>query len=326
MPREIGLLGATTIAARAVVEPARRLSDVRVRGVAASDPGRAEAFRATHDLPLAYPTYRALLADDRIDVVYVSLHNSAHAQWAAAAASAGKHVVVEKPLCLGRRELHGIHHAAAAAGVHVVEAVMTARHPWQDAVRDIVAAGELGTLVEVRSHIAFEVPDRAGYRFRPELGGGALHDTASYWLDALQGTVGLDKAAGTGRAAFDGPHGVDLSFTASLEWPNGLRADLHAALTGPYRADHEFRCTAGRVRLRNFLRPAAGPFPLNLVITPEHGARRVLSFPAQAYYERQLDRVMAWLDSPEDPDPGVTQRIALMETAYQDALGVHLGW
>jgi len=323
--REIGLIGATAIAARAVVEPAKQHPHVRVRGVAASTAERAEAFRATHGLPLAYPSYQALLADGEIDAVYISLHNSAHAHWAVAAVAAGKHVIVEKPLCLGRRELHALRHAARASGTHVVEAVMTAHHPWQGAVRDVIVAGELGALTEVRSHIAFNPPAGVGYRFRPELGGGAFFDTASYWLEALQATVGLHKATATGRSGFEGPHGVDLSFEATLEWPGGLRATLHAALTGPHRADHEFVFTAGRVRLRNFLRPAAGPFPVNLAVVPDDGPRRVLSFPPYAYYPRQLDRLVAALEAPGGLDPDPEQRIALMEAAHQDALAEHLG-
>ncbi|WP_440899899.1 Gfo/Idh/MocA family protein [Actinosynnema sp.] len=320
MPRELGLIGATAIAVRAVLDPARRREDVRVRAIAASTPERAEAFRAEHGLPVAHADYRSLVRDEGIDTVYVSLHNSAHARWAAEAARAGKHVVVEKPLCLGRREAHALRRAAGDAGVHVVEAVITTGHPWQAAVRELVASRELGELTGISSHIAFDLPPGAGYRFRPELGGGAFHDTASYWLDAVQAVVGLGGATASGHSEFSGPNGVDLEFDAALRLPSGVRAELRASLVGPYRADHEFRFTGGKARLRNFLRPAAGPFPVNLVLQRDGGAREVRSFPAVSYHDAQFDRIMALLARPARPDDAVVERIAVLESAYLNAL------
>jgi Oxidoreductase family, NAD-binding Rossmann fold len=93
-PLVVGLLGATGIARRAMVEPARRVGGVAVRAVAATDPERAAAFARDHGVPVAHPSYEALLADPAVDVAYLSMHSGAHARWAVAAAEAGKHVVV----------------------------------------------------------------------------------------------------------------------------------------------------------------------------------------------------------------------------------------
>ncbi|MEU9451477.1 Gfo/Idh/MocA family oxidoreductase [Streptomyces sp. NPDC048277] len=317
----IGLIGATGVAERALLAPARCRADVEVRAVAAGTPERAAAFRARHGLPVAHTGYRALLDDPAIDTVYISLHNSAHARWAVAAAEAGKNVVVEKPLCLGRGELEAMRQAADTTRVRVVEAVMTAGHPWQDAVRSLIATGELGVPTAVSSRIAFRAPRTSGYRYRPGLGGGAFFDTASYWLQALQATVGLDGAVAEGDSGFEGPNGVDLDFTATLRRPSGPPATLHAALSRQHRADHEFEFTGGRVRLRNFLLPAAGRFPVNLVVAPYDGPRRVVSFPATCYYDDQLDRLLARLsEPPAGPSPETAQRISLMEDCYRHAL------
>jgi predicted dehydrogenase len=322
MPHEIGLLGATRIAERAIVGPSAGRPGIRVRAVAASTADRAETFRATHGIPVSHPDYRALLADPGIDTVYVSLHNSAHAQWAAEAARAGKHAIVEKPLCLGRHEMDALRTAAVAGGVHVVEAVMTADHPWQAVIRSLIGSREMGELTGIRSRIAFDVPVGIGYRFVPELGGGAFLDTASYWLQAVQATVGLAGATTGGHSDFSGPGGVDLDFTATLTWPSGLRATLDAALAEQHCAKHEFIFTGGRVRLNNFLRPAAGPFPVNLVIAPQDGRRRVESFEPSAYYDDQFSRILRTLDQPGTVDcsEAAAERIAVMEDIYLDAL------
>ncbi|MCP2163167.1 Gfo/Idh/MocA family protein [Goodfellowiella coeruleoviolacea] len=322
MFREIGLIGATGIAERAIIGPARARDDVRVYAVAASSAERARGYRDKHGIPVAHDDYRALVDDPRVAVVYVSLHNSAHCRWAVAAARAGKHVLVEKPLCLSRRELHALRRAAADGGVRLLEAVMTAHHPWQAVVRGMIASRELGELLSVTTHITFDIPPGAGYRFRPELGGGALFDTAAYWLQAVQATVGLGGATAEGHSDFSGPHGVDVAFTAHLSWPSGVRATLHAGLAGPYRADHEFTFSGGVVRLRNFLRPSAGALPVNLIVLPHDGPRRVESFRPLGYFAAQLDRVLSTLDQPgTDEVARSAERVALMEDAYLDALG-----
>jgi predicted dehydrogenase len=321
----VGLLGATGTAVRAVVEPARRVGGVVVRAVAATDPGRAAAFARDHGIPVAHPSYEALLADPAVEVAYLSMHSGAHGRWAVAAAEAGKHVVVEKPLCLTRDELSAIRAAAEASGVTVVEAVMTAGHPWLTAVRELVAAHGRGAPVRVRSRLAFEAPDRTGYRYDPALGGGAWFDGASYWLQALQATLGLEGAVARGSSDFAGPNGVDDRFAARLDWPDGSRATLDCSLGHGSAAEHEFVLAGGTLRVRNLLLPAVGRFPVNLAVTVGGAPRRVESFPPRHYYDDQLARLAALIAGDVgDRSTALAEaapRVGLIEDAYRSALG-----
>ena len=317
VPLEVGLLGATGIAGRAMVAPARRVAGVHVRAVAATDPARAAVFAKEHDIPQVLLSYDALLADPAIDVVYLSMHSGAHGRWALAAAEAGKHVVVEKPLCLRRDELVALRAAASEAGVVVVEAVMTTGHPWQAAVREMIAEREL---VEVRSRLGFDAADATSFRYDPALGGGAWFDTASYWLQALQATVGLDGAVATGSSAFAGPNGVDDRFTARLDWADGVAAVAKCSIGHGYAAGHELVFADGSVRLRNFLRPALAAFRLNLAVVGPGDATRVASFPPRHYYDDQLARIVRLVEAGGTAalDEAVP-RIELMIDAYEAA-------
>ena len=312
MPLDIGLIGATAIAEKAVIVPSRQHDDVTVRAVAASDPTRAKEFAARNEIAHVHDDYAALVDDPAINVVYVSLHNSAHAKWAANAARAGKHVIVEKPLCLDTSELAAIAAAAESTGVRVIEAVPTAGHEWPEAVR------EFGPPRSARTEIRFSAPKPDGYRARPELGGGIFLDSASYWLEAMQAVIGLDGEV-SGSSAFDGPNGVDRAFDASLTLPDGVESSLHCEVGDTHVAEHEFTFEHASVRLRNFLRPTVGALPLNLAIRNSDGTKSIRSFPAVSYYDRQLSRIKETIASGRDELAAAAERVTVMAAIHRRA-------
>src|SRR5882757_2490111 len=322
MPLDIGLIGATGIAEKAVLRPGAAFDDVTVRAVAASDPVRAKEFALRNGIDRVHGSYAELVADPGINTVYVSLHNSAHREWVVAAAAAGKHVIVEKPLCLSAAECAEI--ARAAVGVQVIEAVPTIGHPWAAAGREMITDGRYGPLTGIHTEIRFGVPTAGSYRERPELGGGIFLDSASYWLQAVQATVGFDGAVGSGRSAFDGPNGVDQSFDATLAWPGQnaephRTAELHCEVGDKHMANHEFTFAEATVRIRNFLLPAAGTLPLNLVIRRANGTKTVEAFPPVGYYDLQLARARAIVAGGGGELADAIDRITLMAAIHQQA-------
>src|ERR1700704_1141222 len=79
------------------VEALRRLG-VQVHGVVGSSHARAAERATALNLPPAYETFEAMLADPRVDVVHIPSPNRLHSPQAVAVLAAGKHVVCEKPL------------------------------------------------------------------------------------------------------------------------------------------------------------------------------------------------------------------------------------
>ncbi len=73
-------------------------SKVTLTAVCARTPGDAEAFARRHDIPRTFRDYRELVASPDVDCVDICATTAAHHEIAAAAAQAGKHVIVEKPL------------------------------------------------------------------------------------------------------------------------------------------------------------------------------------------------------------------------------------
>jgi predicted dehydrogenase len=322
MPLDIGLIGATKIAERAMVGPSAGYDDTVIRAVAASDPDRAAAFAARNEIPVVHREYSALIEDPTINTVYVSLHNSAHHEWATRAARVGKHVVVEKPLCLDDDEFAAIEAAASATGVRFVEAIPTEGHEWQAALRAIVADSRYGALKSIRTRIQFAMPAADGYRCRPELGGGIFFDASSYGLQAVQSICGLADASGTGLSDFCGPNGVDSAFHSRLTWTDGREWIFDCCFDAKHIAEHEFVFERAVARLRHFLLPIAGAAPLNLVVRGHDSTREVLSFAPVAAYERQFGRVRDLLTSgatDRNEESAAGERIRVMAAMYTDA-------
>lgn len=96
-PLRIGVLGTGNIVARALLGPAKDVPEVAVAAVGSRSLDKAQAFANTHGLAKAH-RYEDLIADPDVDIVYVALPNSLHAEWSIRALRTGKHVLCEKPM------------------------------------------------------------------------------------------------------------------------------------------------------------------------------------------------------------------------------------
>src|SRR5690606_9666727 len=116
-----GVLGAARIARMQVIPAIRRAGAGEVVAVSSAS-GGAPAFAEELGIARAYGSHDELLADPEVDVVYIALPNSVHAEWIIRAAEAGKHVLCEKPVVQGTAELDAVERACADAGVQLAEA------------------------------------------------------------------------------------------------------------------------------------------------------------------------------------------------------------
>ncbi|WP_162802740.1 Gfo/Idh/MocA family protein [Ornithinimicrobium avium] len=179
-PVRWGLLGAGSIAP-ALVRAVASTSGGEVVAVAARDGARAQAFADEHGVPRAWGSYAELLADDGVDVVYISSTHPHHAAQALDCLAAGKHVLVEKPITLTVRDTEAVLDRARARGLFAMEAMWTRCLPLVRELLGRVRSGELG---QVRSvFAAFTVPfgyDESHRLFDLANGGGALMDLGVY--------------------------------------------------------------------------------------------------------------------------------------------------
>jgi predicted dehydrogenase len=177
-------------------EAMRRLGFVEVHGIfdAGLDVARAKA--AEHSIPRVYESWQALIADPEVDVVDIAVPTDLHHSFAMQAISAGKHVIVEKPLALSSRQAAEMLNAAEKAGVTHAVTFNYRYNPMVQQARALIAAGELGEIHLVHGQYLQEwlVHDTDyNWRVEPERSGESamMADAGCHWFDLTEHITGL---------------------------------------------------------------------------------------------------------------------------------------
>jgi xylose dehydrogenase (NAD/NADP) len=217
-----------------------------VVAVASRSPSRAEAYARAHGLERAHGSYEALLEDDAVEAVYVSLPNSLHVGWTLRALEAGKHVLCEKPLSRDPEAVERVFDLADERGLIVSEGFMWRHHPQTAKLVELARPDVIGRLRLVRAAFSFDVAAVHGAndaRLDPELEGGALMDVGAYCVNAIRLVAGEPERVQALQAL--GPSGVDVCFAATLALPDDVVGQFDAGFVLPRRAALEVVGEAG---------------------------------------------------------------------------------
>jgi predicted dehydrogenase len=314
----IGLLGASRIAPKAVIAPARARDDVVISAVAARDPARARAYAAEHGIAVAVGGYAELVARDDVDVVYCALAPADHLQACLQAIEAGKALLIEKPFSKNAREAREIAAAAAKAGRPALEAFHYRFHSMFGRALDIVASGALGRLRSAEGLFEAEISRREGeLRWNPALGGGGTMDLGCYVLHALRILVGAEPQVASARAEVQ--DGVDAVMEAELVFPDGVAARTRSSMLGPRQDWIVLEGTLGTLRLDSFVSPQRGG---RLTLTTAAGVREEAA-EGPGSYDAQLEHLVQVMAGEAPPLTGGEDAVATM--ALLDAVRTAAG-
>ena len=305
----LGILGAAGIAPQAVIRPARRRDDLVVHAVASRRPGAATTYAATHQIPVAYDSYEALLSSADIDLVYVALPPSEHVQWSIAALEAGKHVLCEKPVAMNAAEAAQLADVAAQTGLRAIEAFHDHYHPLAGHLIELRRSGVLGDITAVTTSFTADNPYFPGsIRHVPELGGGALMDLGCYPVHWIRDFLGAEPVVAAASYTA-GPEGADESISADLRH-NGVTISLHASMaTGvPFAAPFHAQGTRGSVQVDNLVLPHRG----HSVTAVLDGVSRTYTIGGAETYDYQLDAVVHALTTNTPADTEGRDYVATM--------------
>ena len=216
-----GFLGAGFVASRGLAPAVHASRGANLYAVASRDEKRS----VTLEPKRVHATYADLLADERVDAVYISLSNSQHLEWVTKSLEAGKHVLCEKPLGLNASETESMFACASRNNQHLVEAVWGRWHPRFSRMIEVVANGTLGNIEHIETAFTFTSEMTDNYRLNPLMGGGALLDVGCYqahaWVALTNGATDLQISDVTRTV---GPTGIDLTTDVSVRINKSITA------------------------------------------------------------------------------------------------------
>lgn len=261
-----GILSTANIAVTQLIPAIERAINAEVVAIASRGP-KVHAVAEKLKIERAYKSYEELLADEEIEVIYIPLPNNLHKEWAMKAATAGKHVLCEKPAVLVQQDLEEIIQHFEKHGKLFMEAFMYQFHPQHQRVKDIVASGEIGEVKLYKSSHSFYFENSTGdIRMDKEKGGGALWDVGCYSLHAMQYHLGADVEKMTFRAQYDEESGVDVSTFGIIEYKD-LTAIIDCSFDMVGRNTYELVGTKGTIQVKNAFRPDAFSGDAQVLIT-----------------------------------------------------------
>lgn len=185
-----------------------------------------------------YDTYEDLLADPNVDAVAIGNYYSARGNMVIAALQAGKHVIVDKPICISLEELQQIKSLQKESKLQVFAMLDLRFHPAVQAAKELIERGEIGDVNNVYfgGQHPLMLGSRASWYFEEGKHGGTINDIAVHGVDLIRYLTGFGVAEVNGartwnRFAKGIPHFKDSAmFLATLENGAGVIADVSYAI------------------------------------------------------------------------------------------------
>lgn len=250
---------------RALIPAIRASNRSELVAVASRDAQRAAEYAGEWSIRDSYGGYEDLLAAPDVDVVYISLPNSLHAEWTIRAAEAGKHILCEKPLALTVSDVDHMVEAARRNNVVLFEGFMYRHHPQTLQLQELIRDGAVGDVRLVRATFAFYLDRPGDVRFDPDLGGGSLWDVGCYPVSFAQAVMGAAPREVFGWQRI-GDTGVDFTFGGQMRYGDGRLALFDSSLETSFRAWAEVAGSEGILWLDHPWKPSReGPAAIRLI-------------------------------------------------------------
>ncbi|HET6440564.1 MAG TPA: Gfo/Idh/MocA family oxidoreductase [Anaeromyxobacter sp.] len=217
-----GVISTADIGLRKVIPALQRSGRLEVRAIASRQLSRAQEAARALSIPQAYGSYRELLADPEIEVVYNPLPNHLHVPLTLEAAGAGKHVLCEKPIALTAAQAGEL----KACKTLIMEAFMVRFHPQWLHARDLIRAGRIGAVRAVQVFFSYFNDDPQNVRNQADIGGGGLYDIGCYAVVSGRFFFGADPRRAVALIDRDPVLHTDRLASALLDFGEGRHLDF----------------------------------------------------------------------------------------------------
>jgi predicted dehydrogenase len=229
----IALVGLGTYSTEELAPALKETKYCELKGIVTGSPEKIPYWKQKYGINdnniLHYDNFEEIASKEEIDIVYIVLPNSQHANFTVRAAKAGKHVICEKPMAISVPEGEEMIAACTKNGVKLGIGYRLHFDPYHQYIMKL-GRGELGRLESLNGEHSMELKDPTAWRLQKKFaGGGPLMDVGIYVVQAACYSVGQSPIAVREASFGEVTHPdifqtVEQSIQWRLEFPDGLMA------------------------------------------------------------------------------------------------------
>lgn len=227
----IALVGLGNYAGGQLAPALQQTEHCFLSGIVTGTPSKIDKWKTKYSIPdknvYNYQTFDSIKDNPDIDVIYVVLPNSMHAEYVIRAAEAGKHVICEKPMAMNVKECNEMIDACKKAGKMLSIGYRLHFEPYNLEMVRLGTQKVYGHIKKMSAGFGFPAGDPNQWRLKKAMsGGGPLVDVGIYCIQGFCYTTGLEPIAVTAK---EGPKtdpqkfkDVEESLTWQMEMPGGI--------------------------------------------------------------------------------------------------------
>ena len=212
-------------------------------GIVTGTPSKISSWKEKYNIPdkniYSYDNYDSIKNNPDIDIIYVVLPNSMHAEYTIRAAQAGKHVICEKPMALSVEECDKMIAASKKAGKSLSIGYRLHFEPYNLEMVKLGTKKVYGNIKKITAGFGFTIGDPTQWRLKKDLaGGGPLQDVGVYCIQGICYTTGLEPIAVTAQEGAKTDKQKFKEVEQSIAWqseiPGGIIAEGKASYGDSY--------------------------------------------------------------------------------------------
>lgn len=253
-----------------------------------------------------------MLADPRVEAIYLSTPTGLHEQHARRSLEAGKHVWCEKSLTHDPKHSLALVEAGRSLDLAVCEAFMYVHHPQFAQLRELITRPSFGEIASIAIRFGMPHLNRPGFRLARDLGGGAFLDVGCYPIHLVSELLGAVRVKNASASFRD--HAVDVDGWAILETDQGVHASLEWGYGLAYRNEAFIWGRGGSLTVERVFSKRASD-ESNLVIADHFGTATTIPVGAANAYSLMFD---ALAETVRDR----THRVSWWRSAERQALAM----
>jgi predicted dehydrogenase len=326
--RKLGwaVVGLGNLAINQILPAFAKCEKSKVVALVSGHPDKAAKLAARYGVsPKAiynYQNYDTLKDNPEVDVIYVVLPNSMHAEYTIRGHKAGKHVLSEKPMANTPGDCQAMIDAAKTAGRKLMVAYRCRYEPFNKEMIRLAREQELGPVKAIVADHGFNIGDPTQWRLKREFaGGGSLMDIGIYSLQAARYVTG-EEPVEINAMTYTSPGDVRFKeveemINFQLRFPSGALANCTSSYG--YSGQNKYRVVATKGWFE--LEPATSYTGLRMKIR-RSGATEDRDLPQRDHFALEMDHMSECVMENKDPlTPGEEglRDLELMMAIYEAA-------